>query len=119
MERLTRRIKGINIYAKINWFLSAHSVSYLLDDTISTNLVNLAGLDDLKTTISIVLIVTWAGERSANTCVNVGIVGEQAFLSSVVEVCAVVDACLLRRCASKDFWFPCIAALILSICGTD
>jgi hypothetical protein len=28
---------------------------------------------------------------------DVGIVGEQAFLSSVVEVCAVVDSSLLAR----------------------
>jgi hypothetical protein len=111
MEELTCRIKSIDIDAEIYWFLGAYSVPDLLDDTVGTNLVNLAGLDNLETTIPIVLVVTWARERSADTRVDVSVVGEQTLLGSVVEICAVVDAGLLRGCTSENLWLPCIAAI--------
>jgi hypothetical protein len=112
MEILTRRIESIDVDAEIDWFLGTYSVSDLLDDTVGPNLVNLACLNNFEAAISIVLVVTWARERCADTCVDVGVIGEQTLLGSMVEVCAVINAGLLRGCASKNLWLPCIATMI-------
>jgi hypothetical protein len=40
---------------------------------------------------------------------DVRVVGEQAFLRGVEEVCAVVDAGLLAGGAAEDFGFPGVA----------
>jgi hypothetical protein len=112
MDELTRGIKSINIDAEIDRVFGAYSVSDFFDNTVGTNLVNLAGLDNLKAAISIVLIVTWARERGADARMDVGVVGKQALLGSMIKICAVIDASLLRGCASKNFWLPCVAVVI-------
>lgn len=59
--------------------------------SVGANLINLAGLDNLKTAVSVILIVTRSAQRRANAGVNVRVIAKQALLGSVVEVCAVVD----------------------------
>ena len=37
---------------------------------------------------------------------DIGVVCEEALLVGVVEICAVVDGCLLGRGAAEDLWAP-------------
>lgn len=53
----TGRVKSVNVNAQIHRLLSANSVLDLLDDTLSTDLVDFSGLDNLEPTVAIVLIV--------------------------------------------------------------
>lgn len=39
---------------------------------------------------------------------DIGVVGEQAFLGSMVKVGAMIDRCNLARRTTKDLWLPCI-----------
>jgi hypothetical protein len=41
--------------------------------------------------------------------VNARIVAEQSFFVSMVKVCTMVDSGLLRGCAAKYLWLPCIS----------
>lgn len=54
---LTGRIKGVDINTKVNRLSSADTVLDLFDDPVSTNFVNFPGLDNLKTTVTVILIV--------------------------------------------------------------
>lgn len=76
------------------------------------NRVNLACLDDLKATVTVILVITGSGKSCADPCVNVAVVGEESFERRVVEIGAVVDAGLFARSTAEDFRSPCIASLI-------
>jgi hypothetical protein len=89
---LTSWVKRVNVKREIDWLGSTNASFDLLDDTIHSNGIDLSRLYDLKSTISVVLIVTGTTQCGANACVDVGVIGEQTFLGSMVEVCAVVDA---------------------------
>jgi hypothetical protein len=58
----------------------------LLDDTSSTDGVNLPGLDNFEADIAIILIVGHARQCGANAGVDVCVVLEQAFHSRMVKV---------------------------------
>lgn len=104
-----------------------NTVVDLLDDTSSTNGVNLSGLDNLESDIAIVLIVGHARERCPDTCMDVCVILQQALHSRMVEVSAyrakdacqrnlsntilcrvltVVDGCHLARSTAEDLWLP-------------
>lgn len=95
--QLTGRVQSININAQIDGLGSPNSVADLLDDACSADGINFTSLDDLEATVTIILIIRWTGEGRADTRVDIAIVSEEAFLGSVEEVCAVIDAGLLRR----------------------
>src|SRR6187402_1761122 len=80
----------------------------LLDDTLHSNRINFSGLHNLKAAVSIVLIVTGTAQSCSNASMNVGVVGEQAFLGSMVEVCAVVYASNFTWRSSEDLGLPCV-----------
>lgn len=79
----------------------------MFDDALGTDLVDFAGLDDLKAAVAVVLVVAGPAQGRADAGVDVGVVGEQALLSGVVEVGAVVDGSYLGRGAAEDLGFPC------------
>lgn len=58
----------------------------LLDDTGSTNGVDLSGLDDLESDIAIVLIVGHARERSPDACMDVCVILQETLHGRMVEV---------------------------------
>lgn len=92
---LTGRVKSVDVDAEVDGLLRADSVFDLLDDAINTDLVYLTRLDNLEAAVAIVLIVRWPREGCADSSMNVSVVGKETFLSSVEEVGAVVDGCLL------------------------
>lgn len=96
-SQLTSRIKSVNVDAEVDRVLSANSVLDLLDDAIDANLVNLTCLDNLEAAVAIVLIVRWPRQGCTDSSMDVGVVGQKTFLSSVEEVGAMVDGCLLAR----------------------
>lgn len=105
--QLTGRIERINIQTQIHRIRGADSVANLLDDAVHANGVNLAGLDNLKAAIPVILIVRGPAEGRADTSVNVGVVLEQTLLGGMVEIRAVVDARNLGGRAAKDLGAPC------------
>jgi hypothetical protein len=105
-EALTSWVKSIDIEREVDGPSGPHAVSDLLDDAVQADGVNLAGLHDLEATVSVVLVVAGPAQGGADTGVDVGVVGEQAFLRSVVEVCTMVDASHLARGSTKDLGLP-------------
>jgi len=103
---LTGRIQRIDIERQVDGVRGTNPIQDPLDDAVGANGVDLAGLDDLEAAIAIVLVVTWPAECCADSCVDVAVVPEQAFLRRVVEVCSVVDAGYLRRRAAEHFGPP-------------
>lgn len=89
---LTGWIKSVDVNGQIHRLGSSNSLVDLLDDAIHANCINLSGLHNLKPAVSIIFIVARTAQRGTDTSVDVSIVGEQSFLRSMVEVCAVVDA---------------------------
>lgn len=80
----------------------------LLDDAVHSNCINLSCLHYLKSTISIIFIVTWAAQSCSDSSVDVAVVGQQAFLRGMVEICAVVDAGDFAGRATEDLGLPSI-----------
>jgi hypothetical protein len=74
-EKFTGWIKGIDIDTQVYRLLGADPLPDLLDDTISTNLVNFPGLDDLEATVTVVLVVGGSRQRRTDAGVDVGVVG--------------------------------------------
>lgn len=107
--RLTSWIKGVDVDAQVHGLLRTNPVPDLLDDTISTDLVNLSSLHDLEAAVAIILIVGGSRQCRANTGVDVGVIGKEALLRSMEEVRAVVDASLLARRATEDLRLPGVA----------
>ena len=107
--KLTSRIKSVNVDTQIHGLLRAYPVLDLLDNAIDANLVDFACLDNLKAAVAVVFVVGRARQRGPDAGVDVGVVGEQAFLCGVEEVGAVVYAGLFRGGAAEDFGTPCVA----------
>lgn len=101
------RIKSINVNRQINRLRGTNTVDDLLDDAPRANGVDLAGLDNLEATVAIIVVVTGATKGGSDTSVDVGVVGEQAFLVGMVEVGAMVDGGNLGWRATKHLWLPC------------
>ena len=104
--RQTGRIKSIDINAQVDGTLCPNPLTDLLDNAISPDIVDLARLHDLETTVSVVVIVTEPGQGGPNPRVDVAVIGQQALLVRVVEVGPVVDGRLLGRCAAEYFGPP-------------
>ena len=107
--KLTSRIKSVNVDTQIHGLLRAYPVLDLLDNAIDANLVDFACLDNLKAAVAVIFVVGRARQRGPDAGVDVGVVGEQAFLCGVEEVGAVVYAGLFRGGAAEDFGTPCVA----------
>ena len=88
----TSWIESIDVKRQIYWLGSTNAILDLLDDSVHSDCVNFSGLNDLESTVSVILIIAWTAQRRADTSVNVGVVGEQALLCSMVKICAMVDA---------------------------
>ena len=105
----------------------------LLDDTSSTNSVDLSGLDNLESDIAIVLIVGHARKRGPDACMDICVVLQETLHGCVVEVGAygvrricqssvldiifghlltVVDRCHLARCTAKNLRLPCVKVTV-------
>ena len=109
MGERTGRIQGVDVDAEVDGLLGPDALANLRDDARGADRVDLAGLDDLEAAVAVVLVVRGPGQRRADPGVDVGVVGEQAFLRRVEEVRAVVDGGLLRGRAAEDFGLPGIA----------
>ncbi len=105
---LTSRVQGIDVQREIHGLLSSNALSDLLDDTVGADCVDLTCLDDLKSAVAIVLVITRPAESGADAGVDVRVVSEQAFLRGVVEVGSMVYTCHLRRRAAEDLGAPCL-----------
>lgn len=75
------------------------------------NRVDLAGLDDLEATVAVILVITRPGKRRANPSMDVGVIGEQPLLRSMIEVGAMVNARLMRRRSTEDLGLPSVPVL--------
>jgi hypothetical protein len=113
-QRCSYSLYGININTQIHRVLEADPLPDLLDDAISTNLVNFPGLDDLKAAVAVILIVRGSRQRRADAGVDVCVVRKKAFLRGVEEVSPVVDASLLTRSATKHLRLPRVTGNVLS-----
>ena len=91
MEALTGRIKGVNVDAEIDGFAGTDPISDLLDNASRPDRVDLSRLDDLESTIAVIIVIAEAGKGGANASVNIGIIGQKAFFVRVEEIGAVID----------------------------
>lgn len=93
------RVKSVNVNGQIDRVLGTNTVANLLDDSSHANIrvVDLTSLDTLETAVAIVGVVRRTGEGSADSSVDVGVVGKKTLLMSVEEVGTVVDGSLLGR----------------------
>lgn len=107
------RVEGVDINGEVHRVLGADPVDDSLDDTFCANGVDFAGFDNLETAVAVIVVITWATESGTDTSVDVGIVGEQAFLRSVVKVRAVVNGRDLGGRTAKYLGLPCILELVL------
>lgn len=103
---LTSRIESVDIKREVNWLSSSNPRLDLLDDTGGSNSINLSRFNNLKATVSIILIITGPAQSGANTSMDISVIGEQAFLCSVVEVSAMVDAGDFAGRATENFGLP-------------
>lgn len=99
-------IQSVNVNGQIDRVRGADALEDSLDNSVSANGVNVSGLDNLKATVAVVVIVTGSAEGGSDTSVDVGVVGEQTFHGGVVEVGAVVDAGDVGGRTTKDLGFP-------------
>lgn len=107
-SRRERRIQRIDINGEIHRVLVSDTIMDLLDDTLSTNSINLSSFGNLETAVPIVLVIRQPGERCANSGVDVGVVAKQALFRCMEKVCTVVDGGLLARCSAENLGAPCI-----------
>ena len=70
--------------------------------------VDLSGFNDLKPTVTVIVVIAEAGQGRAYASVDVGVIGEETLFMSVVEVGAVIDRGLLCRGTTEDFGPPCV-----------
>lgn len=115
MNRLTGRIKSINVNAEVDRFAGSNPISDFLDNASRPNRIDLARLDDLESTVAVVIIVAEAGQGGANARVNICIVGQKAFSVRMEEIGTVVDGGLLTWGATEDLGPPSIALKMLKI----
>ncbi len=115
-RRRKRRIQRIDIDAQIHRVLGADAVLDALDDAlhaagevVGRGVIYFAGLDDGEAAVAVVGVVGEAGEGGADAGVDVGVVGEEAFVRGVVEVSAVVDGGLVGGRAAEDGGLPGVA----------
>lgn len=99
-------VQSVNVNGQVDRVRGADALEDSLDNSVSANGVNVSGLDNLKATVAVVVIITGSAEGSSDTGVDVGVVGEQAFHGGVVKVGAVVDAGDVGGRTTKDLWFP-------------
>jgi hypothetical protein len=71
---LTSGIKCIDIDTQVNGVFQTDPVPDLLDNAISTDLVNLSGLDDFESAVAIIFVVRGARQRRADAGVDVCVV---------------------------------------------
>lgn len=103
---LTGRIQSINIQTQVNGVCRPDSIPDLLDNPIDSNCINFPCFHNFKPAISIILVIRRSAQRRADAGVDVGVIFEQALLSGMVEVGAVVDAGDLGGGATEDFGAP-------------
>lgn len=102
----TRRIKSVNVEGQVHGILGTDTVQDFLDDAVGANLVDLASFNNFEPAVPVILIVARPTQGGADAGVDVGVVAQQAFLGSMVEVRPVVDASHLGWRAAKDFRSP-------------
>jgi hypothetical protein len=103
---LTGRVERVNVDAEVDRLLGANPLPDLLNDTISANLVDLARLDDLEAAVAVVLIIRRSRQCSADSSMDVSVIGKKTFLRGMEEVGAVVDRSLFAGGATEDLGFP-------------
>lgn len=72
----TGGIQGVNVDGEVDWFLSPDSISNLLYDATHANLINLPRFHDLKTAISVIVIIAQATQRGTDPSMDVRVVRE-------------------------------------------
>ena len=73
---LTCRIQGVNVDGKIYRLLCPYSIPDLLDNSLRTNHIDFSRLHNLKSAITIMIIIAQPTQRRANSRVDIGIVGQ-------------------------------------------
>lgn len=86
----------------------------LLDDSLSADGVDLAGLDNLETAVSVVVVVGQSRQRRADAGVDVGVIAHKTLLCGVVEVGTVVDGGDLGGGTTEDLGAPSVPFLGIS-----
>ena len=56
---LTGWIQSIDINTQVDWILCADAFSDFPNDAVHPNDIDLAGLNNFKTTVSIMLVIAW------------------------------------------------------------
>ena len=100
------RVQRIDVNAEVDWILGANSVPDGLDDARRADGVDLPRLDAREAAVAVVVVVRQSRQGGADAGVDVGVVGEEAFLGGPVEVRAVVDGGLLGRGAAEHLGPP-------------
>jgi hypothetical protein len=139
VAKLTSRVKSIDINGKVDRVLGADSVSDLLDDSVGsccmsafcsdashslewmlTDGVDFTSLDDLEAAITVVLIVRGSRKGRPDAGMDVGVVLQETFHGSMVEVGSVIDSSNLTRRAAKDLGLPCVPGPVkLELCRSS
>jgi hypothetical protein len=102
----TCRVQSVNIQGEIYWLSSSNSIQDPLYNSINADSINLSRLNDLKATVTIIIVVTGPTQFGANSSMNVGVVGQETFLGSVIEVRAVVNRRNFTWGATKNLRLP-------------
>lgn len=75
-------------------------------------IVNLPRLHYLEAAFIIVLVIRQSRKCSANTGVDVRVVGKETFISSMPEVGTVINSGLISGCTTEDRGFPGVAVVL-------
>lgn len=105
-RRREGRVQSVNVDGEIHGLGGTNTLDNSVDDALGANSVDFTGLDNLKSAVAIVVVVTGSTQGSPDTGVDIGVVGEQAFHGSVVEVGTVVDAGYIRWRSTEDLGSP-------------
>lgn len=74
--------------------------------TMHTDGINLSCLNNLKSTVPVILIVRRSRQCRPNSGVDIGIVPQQALHGRMVKVRAVIDRSNFTRGTSENLRFP-------------
>jgi len=78
----------------------------LLDNSRSTDRINLSRLHNLKPTVPIMLIIAQPTKRRPDPSVDISIIPQQTLLMRMEKVSPVINTRLLSRTAAENFRLP-------------
>jgi len=84
--RAKGRIQCVDINADIDRVFQPNTLFDFLDDSLSTNGVDLSGLHNFKSAVAVVLVITGTTQGGANTSVDIAVGAKKTLLSSMIEI---------------------------------